>query len=130
MIVNKTWILGFLVKDPEANEKYCRFTIAVRRDYKNQEGNYDNDFIRCVAFNQTAKFISNYFKKGDLISIEGSITTSKYEKDGKVQYNTEIMVSKASFVPSKTNNTSKKENGLKEPKNEFEQNVKELDLGW
>lgn len=130
MKVNKTLIVGHLVRDPEENGKAIKFTIAVTRDYKNTEGNYESDFIRCVAFGQTGNFIKEYCHKGDLIGIDGSITTSKYEKEGKTFYNTEIMANKTRKLSNNTNTTPKQENGLKEPKNELEQNIKDMDLGW
>ena len=98
--------------------------------YKNTEGQYENDFIRCVAFGQTGNYIKEYCHKGDLIGIDGQITTSKYEKDGKTMYNTEIMANKTRKLSNNTNTTPKQESGLKEPKNELEQNIKDMDLGW
>ena len=128
--MNKALIVGHLVRDPEENGKAIKFTIAVQRDYKNTEGNYESDFIRCVAFGQTGNFIKEYCHKGDLIGIDGQITTSKYEKDGKTMYNTEIMANKTRKLSNNTNTTPKQENVLKEPKNELEQNIKDMDLGW
>lgn len=130
MKVNKAFIVGRMIKEPEENGKAIKFTISVTRDYKNTEGNYESDFIRCVAFGQTGNFIKEYCHKGDLIGIDGAITTSKYEKDGKTMYNTEIMVNKTRKLSNNTNTTPKQENSLKEPKNELEQNIKDMDLGW
>ena len=128
--INKVFIVGRLIKDPEENGKAIKFTLVVQRDYKNTEGQYENDFIRCVAFGQTGNFIKEYCHKGDLIGIDGQITTSKYEKDGKTMYNTEIMANKTRKLSNNTNTTPKQESGLKEPKNELEQNIKDMDLGW
>lgn len=128
--MNKAFIVGRMIKEPEENGKAIKFTISVTRDYKNTEGNYESDFIRCVAFGQTGNFIKEYCHKGDLIGIDGQITTSKYEKDGKTMYNTEIMANKTRKLSNNTNTTPKQENGLKEPKNELEQNIKDMDLGW
>lgn len=128
--MNKAIVCGYLVRKPEENGKAIKFTISVTRDYKNTEGNYESDFIRCVAFGQTGNFIKEYCHKGDLIGIDGQITTSKYEKDGKTMYNTEIMANKARKLSNNTNTTPKQENDLKEPKNELEQNIKDMDLGW
>lgn len=128
--INKAFIVGRMIKEPEENGKAIKFTLVVQRDYKNTEGQYENDFIRCVAFGQTGNFIKEYCHKGDLIGIDGSITTSKYEKDGKTMYNTEIMANKTRKLSNNTNTTPKQESSLKEPKNELEQNIKDMDLGW
>ena len=128
--MNKAFIVGRMIKSPEENGKAIKFTIAVTRDYKNTNGEYESDFIRCVAFGVTGNYIKEYCHKGDLIGIDGSITTSKYEKDGKTMYNTEIMANKTRKLSNNTNTTPKQESGLKEPKNELEQNIKDMDLGW
>lgn len=128
--MNKAIVVGRMIKEPEENGKAIKFTIAVTRDYKNTNNEYESDFIRCVAFGQTGNYIKEYCHKGDLIGIDGAITTSKYEKDGKTVYNTEIMANKTRKLSNNTNTTPKQENALKEPKNELEQNIKDMDLGW
>lgn len=128
--MNKAIVAGWLLKDPEENGKAIKFTISVTRDYKNSKGEYEKDLIRCVAFGQTGKYLKEYCHKGDLIGIDGAITTSKYEKDGKTMYNTEIMANKTRKLSNNTNTTPKQESALKEPKNELEQNIKDMDLGW
>ena len=128
--MNKAFIVGRMTKEPEENGKAIKFTLVVQRDYKNTEGQYESDFIRCVAFGQTGNFIKEYCHKGDLIGIDGAITISKYEKDGKTMYNTEIMANKTRKLSNNTNTTPKQESSLKEPKNELEQNIKDMDLGW
>ena len=55
------------------------FNLAVQRNYKANDGNYESDFISCKAFGNTANFIHNYFKKGDAIELEGRLETSTYE---------------------------------------------------
>lgn len=128
--MNKAFIVGRMIKDPEENGKAIKFTISVTRDYKNSNGEYEKDFIRCVAFGATGNFVKEYCHKGDLIGIDGSITTSKYEKDGKTVYNTEIMANKTRKLSNNTNTTPKQENASNEPKNELEENIKDMDLGW
>jgi single-strand DNA-binding protein len=80
----------------------ARFNIAVDRKYKNKDGNYDTDFINCVAFNKTADFISKYFSKGMRIMIAGRIQTGSYtNKDGVKVYTTDVVVDNAEFMESK-----------------------------
>jgi single-strand DNA-binding protein len=128
--MNKAIITGFLVNEVEENGKAYKFTISVSKDYKNNEGKYDKDFIRCVAFGITGEYIKAYSHKGDLIQVEGSNQTSKYEKDGKTLYNTEIMANKTRNLTNMANYTKKEERGLKTPKNELEENVKDWDIGF
>lgn len=96
--MNKVVLIGRLTKDPEikytpAGNAVSTFSIAVNRDFKNENGEYDTDFINCVAWNQTAEFMGNYLKKGYQIAVSGSIQTRTYEdKAGKTVYVTEVIV--------------------------------------
>lgn len=103
-MVNKAVLVGRLTKDPElkstqSDTKVLGFTVAVTRKYKSADGERQTDFISCVAFRQTAEFITSWFKKGDMISVDGCIQTRNWEDgDGKRHYATEVIVSEAGFV--------------------------------
>lgn len=107
--MNKFCGVGRLTKDPEIrvsnNEnqtKVARFSIAITRRLKNAEGNYDADFLNCVAFGKTAEFIEKFFKKGMAIGVTGRITTGSYtNKDGVKVYTTDVTVEEAEFVEKK-----------------------------
>jgi single-strand DNA-binding protein len=110
--MNKVIIIGRLTADPELRQSQngtasCRFNVAVNRKFKNQNGEYDSDFISCVAFKQTAEFISRYFTKGKLIALEGTLRTGSY-KDKKHQdvmhYTTDVFVENVEFCGDKGNN--------------------------
>lgn len=110
--MNKVIIIGRLTADPELRTSQngtasCRFNVAVNRKFKNQNGEYDSDFISCVAFKQTAEFISRYFTKGKMISIEGTLRTGSY-KDRNHQdvthYTTDVFVENVEFCGDKGNN--------------------------
>ena len=81
--MNKVNLVGRITKDVEPHystgenaNANCRFTVAVNRKFKNKEtGQYDADFISCVAFGKTCEFIAKYFHKGDPIGISGNIRT-------------------------------------------------------
>lgn len=108
--MNKVIILGRLTKDIElksttSGKEVCQFNLAVTRNYKNSNGEYESDFINCIAYGKTAELISKFTKKRDKIAIEGRIQTGSYEKDGKKVYTTDIIVENVSFVETK-----KKEN--------------------
>ena len=101
--MNKVILVGRLTKDPEikltSNQtKFCQFTLAVDRRFKDQNGNRQADFINCIAWKQGAEFISKYFKKGNRIGVTGSIQTRSYEKDGQKTFITEVVVDEAEFV--------------------------------
>lgn len=104
--MNKVILVGRLTKDPEikttsSDKKYCNFSIAVDRPFKDSNGNRQADFINCVAWNQTAVFIQKYFKKGSRIGVVGSIQTRTFEdNEGTKHFVTEVMVSEAEFVES------------------------------
>ena len=112
--MNKVVIIGRFTRDPEI--KYttgenatatARFSLAVNRRFKNKEGNYDADFINCVAFGKTAEFIEKYFTKGMAIGITGRIQTGSYtNKEGQKVYTTDVVVEETEFVESKNKGTS------------------------
>ena len=112
--MNKVIIIGRFTRDPEI--KYstgenatatARFSLAVNRRFKNKEGNYDADFINCVAFGKTAEFIEKYFTKGMAIGITGRIQTGSYiNNEGQKVYKTEVVVEETEFVESKNKGTS------------------------
>lgn len=109
-MINNVSLTGRLTRDPElkytnsSNIPVLSFTLAVNRNFKNKQGDVEADFINCVAWNKAAENISNYFQKGSLIGIEGSIQTRTYDdKDGKRVYLTEVYVKSFSFLEAKKN---------------------------
>lgn len=102
--MNVIVLSGTLVKDVEIRHTkndvaIGNFTIAVRRDIKNKEGNYDTDFVNCVAYGKTAETLNSYFKKGSRILLEGKIQTGSYENSkGEKVYTTNVAVSNINFV--------------------------------
>ena len=75
-MLNQVVIVGRLVKKPivEENEngkKVCIITLAVPRDFKNDEGIYDTDFIKCTLCDDIAEKTIEYCYKGDLVGVEG-----------------------------------------------------------
>lgn len=79
--------------------------MAANRKYKNEQtGEYDADFISCVAWRQTAEFVSRYFNKGKLICVEGSLRNNNYQDRNYpdvTHYNTDVQVENVEFVGSK-----------------------------
>jgi single-strand DNA-binding protein len=104
--------MGRLTKDIEMRQtpngvSLARFSIAVTRRFKNSNGEYDADFINCVAWRQTGEFIARYFQKGSMIAVVGSIQSRSWDgNDGKKQYATEVIVDEAYFTGSKSENST------------------------
>lgn len=112
--MNKINLVGRLVRDVEIRYSQgenanatARFSLAVTRKFKNAEGNYDADFINCVAFGKTAEFIEKYFRKGMAIGLSGRLQTGSYtNKDGVKVYTTDVVVEETEFVESKNSGSS------------------------
>lgn len=121
--MNKVELIGRLTKDPEVKlttnqTAYCNFTVAVDRRFKDKDGQRQSDFINCVAWKQTADFISKYFKKGSRIGICGSIQTRNYEKNGQKVFVTEVLVDEVEFVESTKAEVKEEHRHAPEAKNE------------
>ncbi|MBE7062488.1 MAG: single-stranded DNA-binding protein [Ruminococcaceae bacterium] len=105
--MNKAILVGRLTKDPELRStqsgvSVVSFSVAVTRSYARQGEERQTDFINCVAFRNTADFISRYFSKGSMIGVDGSIQTRTWDdQEGKRHWVTEVMVNEAHFVESK-----------------------------
>lgn len=103
--MNKVIIMGRLTKEPELRQTpqgtaVCSFTIAVNRRFA-KDGQQDCDFINCTAWQNTAEFICKYFHKGDMIAVVGRLETRQWEKDGKKQFATDVVIEEAHFCGSK-----------------------------
>lgn len=104
--MNKIFLIGRLTKDIEVrftqNEKKIgNFTLAVNREYKNTNGEYETDFINCLLFTNVDT-VEKYTKKGDLISVMGRLQNRSYEdKDGKKHYVSEVVADKVEFLQAK-----------------------------
>ena len=102
--MNYVSLLGRLTKDPElkqssSGKSYCRFSIAVKREFV-KDG---VDFINCIAWDKRAEFISNYFSKGKRILIQGRLNVNSYESNGEKRTSIDVIVDKADFIESQSN---------------------------
>ena len=103
---NLVVLTGRLTADPELKTtpngiSVCTFSIAVDRAYKKGEEK-QTDFLNVVCWRTTAEFVSKWFKKGNLIGIEGSIQTRKFtDKNGNNRTAFEIVANNVHFVESK-----------------------------
>lgn len=104
--MNTVNLIGNLTKDIElkygqTGTAFANGSIAVQRNFKNQSGEYDSDFINIKAFGKTAELLANHFSKGSKIGVTGSIQTGRYEKDGRTVYTTDVIVRDVTFVERK-----------------------------
>lgn len=106
-MLNVVAIMGRLVADPElrttpAGLSVCRFRIACDRSYVQQGQERQADFIDIVAWRQRAEFVSQYFQKGSMIAIEGSLQTRQYQdKQGNNRTAVEVVANNISFAGAK-----------------------------
>lgn len=94
--MNRICLTGNIVKDIKVEytkngKNYIQNTIAVRKDKKDEEGNYLSDFIDFVTFEKKADYLNTYSKKGDKIEIEGKLRVDTW-KDDNGQYHTRSYV--------------------------------------
>ena len=105
--MNQVVLVGRLTDNPVAVEiengkKVTSIVVAVQRNYKNVDGNYDTDFIRCVLWNAIAANTSEYCHTGDVIGIKGRLQNRSYEDENKeTKYITEVIAEKVTFLSSK-----------------------------
>ena len=106
-MINNVVLMGRLVATPELRNTQTgvavtSFSLAVERSFARAGEQRQADFIDCVAWRNTAEFITRYFQKGSMIAITGSIQTRTYDdKNGSKRKATEIIVDQASFCGSK-----------------------------
>lgn len=104
--MNKVVLLGRLTKDPDVRQTQvvtvARYTLAVTRRGKKQEGQQEADFISCVAFGKAGEFAGNYLHKGTKICVSGRIQTGSYTRqDGTKAYTTDVVIEEQEFAESK-----------------------------
>ena len=106
-MINNVVLVGRLVRDVDLRQTstgkvMTYFTLAVNRNFKNEQGEQAADFIGCVAYGKTAENMARFLSKGSLIAVEGRISTRNYQaKDGKTVYVTEVVANSITFLESK-----------------------------
>lgn len=126
MGTNKAFLVGRMTA--EADVKFfnsqngeqvsvANFTIAVNRNFKNKDGEYDADFIRCQARGRQADNIAKWTKKGSKIAVVGSIRTRSYDnQQGQRVYITEVDVSEVEYLDQREHSYQNQQ-----PENGYEQ---------
>ena len=105
--MNKVVLTGRITKDLElrktqSNKSVLKFTIAVKKDRKNENGEYLADFIIVICWEQKADYLSSYSGKGSLIGVVGRIENDSYtNRDGQKVYQTYIVAESVEILESK-----------------------------
>ena len=106
-MINSIVIMGRLTADPvlkntSSGVEYVNFRVAVDKAYKSKEDEQQTDFINVVAWRKTAVFITQYFQKGQMIALQGTLQVRSYDdKNGNKKYITEVLAQNVSFCGSK-----------------------------
>ena len=117
--MNSVQIIGRLTADPELRQTQsgiacCRFTVAVNRKFKNKNTDeYEADFISCIAWRQTAEFVSRYFSKGKMIALTGTLHTGSYTDKNHsdvTHYTMDVIVENVEFCGDKGGNNNSNNN--------------------
>ena len=86
----------------EGGKSRTILTLAVPRSYKNENGEYDTDFINCTLWNGIAENTTEYVKKGDIVGVKGRLQSeTKLNIDNSTSYEMVIVAEKVTFLSSK-----------------------------
>lgn len=106
-MLNSVCLMGRLTADPELKStqsgvSVCSFRIAVDRTYTPKGQEKQTDFINIVTWRSTAEFVSRYFRKGQLVAVQGSIQTSQYtDRDGNKRTAFDVVADNVFFAEKK-----------------------------
>ena len=116
-MLNQIVLVGRLVKTPELRitengKKTSTITLAVPRNYKNINGEYDTDFLECTLWTNIAENTSEYCQTGDMLGVKGRIQTRVIQnEDGTRKKKTEIIAERVTFLAqANPNKEDKSEN--------------------
>lgn len=105
--MNKVFFIGNLTRDPELTEtasgiSICHFSIAVKREYTDSDGEHQTDFFNCTAWRGLAETIARYAAKGNKVMVVGSIQLRSYEdNEGIRRQAVDIIVKEVEFLTPK-----------------------------
>ena len=114
--MNKVVLIGRLTRDPELrytgnNTPVASFSLAVNRNYSNQQGEREADFINIVVWRKQAENVKNYLTQGSQAAVEGRIQTRSYDdQNGQRRYVTEVIADNVEFLGSR--NSSNNSNNM------------------
>ena len=110
--MNKVVLIGRLTRDPElrytgSNTPVATFSLAVNRNFTNQNGEREADFINIVVWRKQAENVKNFLTQGSQVAVEGRIQTRSYDdQNGQKRYVTEVVADNVEFLGSKSSSNS------------------------
>ena len=125
-MINSTILMGRLTANPELRHTpndiaVTSFTLAVDRGYAKAGAERVTDFIDIVAWRNTAEFVSKYFRKGQLVAVEGSIQTRSYQdKEGNKRKAFVVVASQVHFAEPKRDTYSQESSYNEAPAQEYQ----------
>jgi single-strand DNA-binding protein len=131
-MMNRVILVGRITKDPELKKtaqdiSVINFTIAVNRNYTDQKGEKQADFVSCVVWRKQAENVAKYVSKGMLLGVEGRIQTRQYESETGMKYITEVLCDSVQFLENKSSNQSFEDpSSTKSQSDEFYETSKKL----
>lgn len=143
--MNNVSLIGRLTKEVDlkftsSGTAVGSFTLAVNRNFTNQQGEREADFINCVIWKKPAEAMAQYTSKGSQVGIEGRIQTRNYEnQQGTRVYVTEVIVSQVTFIGSNNSNqnsqssqsanySNNQQNAYNQPNNAFMEDGRPIDI--
>lgn len=108
-MINNVILVGRLTKDPDLRytgngTAVASFTLAVNRDFKNNDGQQEADFINCVIWRKSAETLANTVKKGHQIGVVGRVQTRSYDnQQGQKVYVTEVVAERFNYLEKREN---------------------------
>lgn len=110
--MNKVFLIGRLTRDPElrytgSNIAVATFSIAVNRNFQNQQGEREADFFNIVVWRKQAENVKNYLTQGSQVAIDGRLQSRSYDdNNGQKRYVTEVVADNVEFLGSKNSSSS------------------------
>ncbi|MBK0039347.1 MULTISPECIES: single-stranded DNA-binding protein [unclassified Enterococcus] len=120
-MINNVTLVGRLTKDPElrytANGTgVATFTLAINRNFTNQAGEREADFVQCVIWRKPAETLANYARKGTLLGVTGRIQTRSYDnQQGQRVYVTEVVAENFQLLESKATSEQRQSTQASQP---------------
>lgn len=115
-MLNQMVLVGRLVSDPEVKiledgKSVSNITLAIPRSYKNENGEYETDFIDCTLWKGVAENTAEYCRKGDVIGVKGRLQSSTYEdkETGNTRKRMDVVAEKVTFLSSKSRDSQERE---------------------
>lgn len=135
-MLNNVNLCGRLTRDidlryTQSGKAVGSFSLAVNRNFKNSDGDYEADFINCTIWGKSAENLANFVSKGSLINVSGRLNTRNYDnKQGQKVYVTEVIVENFDLLDSKNKGKKLNQAGSKshQSKDPFANNGDAIDV--